>query len=215
MPVYLKLTEESTGFMTLYRKAAAMGIRPLTGLAGLLLGIVLALPASADENPDFLIKEAGFTLDESMLMLRSKIEINLPDYIKEAINQGFAVPLMFEVQILVYKKYWLDPKIIGLKQQYQLNYLPMLNSYVVVDLNTGQRNYYDELSDAVQNLELVYNYPMLDINNLEYDRNFYARMRFGIDSVQLPLPLKSSSLWDNKWNLQSEWYEWNIERPAS
>ena len=199
----------------MYRNTATMDFIPLTGLAGLLLGIVLALPAYADEEPAFLIQEAGFTLDESLLMLGSKIDINLPDYIKEAINQGFAVPLMFEVQILVYKKYWLDQKIIGLKQQYQLNYLPMLNSYVVVDLNTGQRHYYDELSNAVQNLELVYNYPMLDINNLVYDRDYYARMRFGIDSVQLPLPLKSSSLWDNKWNLQSEWYEWSIERPAS
>ena len=35
----------------------------------------------------------------------------------------------------------------------------------------------------------------------------------GIDSDELPLPLKSSSLWDNDWDLKSDWYEWEVIRP--
>lgn len=176
---------------------------------------MFTLSANAAEHSEFSVQEAGFTLNKTMLTLASEVEINLPDYINIAINQGFAVPLMFEVQILAYRKYWLDQKIVSLKQQYKLYYLPMLGSYVVFDLNTGQRRYYDSLPEAVQYLEVVYNYPMLDVNNLDYNRSFYARMRFGIDFDELPLPLKSSSLWDNDWDLQSDWYKWDINRPES
>lgn len=199
--------------MTLHRVAFAIDIRPLMRIASLLLGLMITLPISAEERPEFSVQQAGFTLDDTMLMLASKVEIELPDYISMAINQGFAVPMMFEVQILALRNYWFDQKVVSLKQQYQLHYLPMLRSYVVFDLNTGQRRYYDSLPEAVRDLEVVYNYPMLDINNLEYDRIFYARMRFGIDIDELPLPLKSSSLWANDWDLQSDWYEWDIERP--
>lgn len=201
--------------MTLHRVAFAIDFKPLMRIASLLLGLMITLPISAEEQPEFSVQQAGFTLDDTMLMLASKVEIELPDYISIAINQGFAVPMMFEVQILALRNYWFDQKIVTLKQQYQLHYLPMLRSYVVFDLNKGQRRYYDSLPEAVRELEVVYNYPMLDINNLEYDRIFYARMRFGIDIDELPLPLKSSSLWANDWDLQSDWYEWDIERPVS
>lgn len=201
--------------MTLYRVAVAINSRSLILIASLLLASMMTLSVSAGEHPEFIVEEAGFTFDDTMLILASEVKIELPGYIKIAINQGFAVPLMFEVQILAFRKYWLDQKIVTLKQQYQLHYLPMLSSYAIFDLNTGQRRYYDSLAQAVQNLEVVYNYPMLDINNLDYNRTFYARMRFGIDIDELPLPLKSSSLWDNDWGLQSDWYEWDIERPDS
>lgn len=91
----------------------------------------------------------------------------------------------------------------------------MIRSYAVFDRNTGQRRYYDVLYEAVQRLKVVYNYPMLDIDSLDYNRDYYARIRFGIDSDELPLPLKSSSPWENNWNLQSDWYEWDIGEPES
>ncbi|MFV2031991.1 MAG: DUF4390 domain-containing protein [Gammaproteobacteria bacterium] len=195
--------------------AVRAGFQAAIRIAVLLLGLMITLPLAAEEQTEFSVLEAGFSLEDTMLTLASEVDINLPDYIKIAINQGFAVPLMFEVEILALRKYWFDLKIVRLKQQYQLHYLPMLGSYVVFDLNTGVRRYYDSLPEAVQNLEVVYNYPMLDVNNLDYNRDFYARMRFGVDIDALPLPLKSSSLWENDWNLQSDWYEWDIERPDS
>ena len=41
------------------------------------------------------------------------------------------------------------------------------------------------------------------------------RIRFGIDTDELPQPLKASALWDNDWDLQSDWYEWEVVRPKS
>ncbi len=175
--------------------------------------LLLMMPlVVAEDGVAFRVQNASFSLDETLLELNSEIEIELPAYISIAIEQGFAVPLMFEVEILSPIKYWPDRKIVSLKQQYQLHFLPMLGSYVIIDLNAGQRYYFDSLNEAVEYLHEVNNYPMLDVNNISDERSYYARLRFGIDSDELPLPLKSSSLWDNDWNLKSDWYAWDIEK---
>lgn len=175
--------------------------------------LLLMMPlVVAEDGVAFRVQNASFSLDETLLELNCEIEIELPAYISIAIEQGFAVPLMFEVEILSPIKYWPDRKIVSLKQQYQLHFLPMLGSYVIFDLNAGQRYYFDSLNEAVEYLHEVNNYPMLDVNNISDERSYYARLRFGIDSDELPLPLKSSSLWDNDWNLKSDWYAWDIEK---
>lgn len=169
----------------------------------------------ADDAEPFVVRSADFNLDQSLLLLDLAVDSEIPDYISIAIDQGFSVPIMFEVEILASKRYWFDDRIVSLKQQYLLHYQPMLDSYVVFDVNSSERRYFDNRRSAVRFIEVVYNYPMLNIRNLAPDRKYYARVRFGIDSDELPLPLKSSSLWDNDWDLKSDWYEWDLQSPDS
>ena len=183
-------------------------------LAALLL--LFAMSASrADDGDPFVVRSAEFTLDQSLMLLDLAIDSNIPDYISIAIEQGFSVPIMFEVEIRGHKRYWFDDRVVSLKQQYLLHHQPMLDSYVVFDVNNSERRYFDDRHEALRFIEVVYSYPLLNINNLAHDRDFYARVRFGIDTDELPLPLKSSSLWDNDWDLKSDWYEWEVERPES
>ncbi len=175
----------------------------------------LATPVQADEGDPFQVARADFTLDEDLLLLDLEVDSELPEYITIAIDQGFAVPFMFEVEIRAERKYWLDDRIVSLKQQYLLYHQPMLDAFVVQNVNSGERNYFADRKAAVHFVEVVYNYPMLDIGNLAADQAYYARARFGIDTDELPLPLKSSSLWDNDWDLQSDWFEWKVVRPTS
>lgn len=185
-----------------------------TGLLLLLLSIC-SDPLLAGDGDAFVIKRAEFNLDKSLMVLNLVVDSEIPDYIAIAIEKGFSVPIMFEVEIRVHRRYWLDDRVVSLKQQYLLQYQPMLDSYVVFDVNSSERRYFDDRQMAVQFIEVVYNYPMLDINNLAPGRDYYARVRYGIDTDELPLPLKSSLLWDNDWDLQSDWYEWEVQGPKS
>ncbi len=189
--------------------------RCLSALAALILVLLPGAPATAQASDPFVIERAEFTIDENLLRLDLVVESELPGYITIAIDQGFAVPMMFEVEIRAVKHYWFDDKVVSLKQQYLLHHQPMLDSFVVFDINSSERHYFDSRKAAVHFAEVVYNYPMLDFDNLTPDRNYYARVRFGIDTDELPLPLKSSSLWDNDWDLTSDWYEWEVTRPGS
>ena len=181
----------------------------------LVLILLLPLSAKSQDNDPFVIERAEFKVKDSLLLLDLIVNSELPDYISIAVDQGFAVPIMFEIEIRSPKSYWFDSKIVSLKQKYLLHYQPMLESFVVLDINNSERHYFVDRKAAVHFLEVVYNYPLLDIDNLAADKTYYARARFGIDTEELPLPLKSSSLWDNDWDLQSDWIEWGIERPES
>ena len=147
------------------------------------------------------------------MLLDLVVQSELPEYISIAVDQGFAVPIMFEIEIRIPKAYWFDIKVVSLKQKYLLHYQPLLESFVVVDVNRSERHYFADRKAAVRFIEVVYNYPLLDIDNLAPDKTYFARARFGIDTDELPLPLKSSSWWDKDWDLQSDWHEWRIERP--
>jgi hypothetical protein len=182
-------------------------------LFGLVLStMALAAPARADDA--FVIDRAHLSYDDNLLQLDLVVDVELPDYIAIALEQGFAVPLMFEFQIRAHRAYWFDDKVVSLKQRYLLNYQPILDSYVVYDVNAAVRHYFGERKAAVHFVEVVYNYPLLDIDNLTPDREYYARIRFGVDTDELPQPLKSSALWDNDWDLQSDWHEWEVIRPG-
>ena len=79
---------------------------------------------------------AEFSLDNSLLLLDLVVDSDIPEYISIALERGFAVPIMFEVEIRAIKRYWFDPRVVSLKQQYLLHYQPMLDSYVVLDINS-------------------------------------------------------------------------------
>jgi hypothetical protein len=193
--------------------AARPGRRFSIQLALLLLVLASGTSPAQDAEP-FVVKRAEFNLDQSMLLLNLVVDSEIPDYISIALDQGFSVPIMFEVEILANKNYWFDDPVVSLKQQYRLHHQPMLDSYVVFDVNNSERRYFDNRKAAVRFIEVVYNYPMLNIKNLAPGREYYARVRFGIDSDELPLPLKSSSLWDNDWDLTSDWYAWDVQAPV-
>jgi hypothetical protein len=179
-----------------------------------MLSIYCGLSQAQDVEP-FVVKRAEFNLDKSLLLLNLVVESHIPEYIAVAIERGFSVPIMFEVEIRARNSYWFDDRVVSLKQQYLLHYQPMLDSYVVNDVNSSERRYFDNQQAAVRFIEVVYNYPMLDIKNLAPDQEYYARVRYGIDADELPLPLQSSWPWDDDWDLKSAWYEWPVQSPGS
>lgn len=186
---------------------------PQRGALVLLLLFTLALPALVRADDAFFIDRASLSYDGTLLQLDLVVDVELPDYMAIALEQGFALPLRFEFEIRAQRAYWFDDKAVSLQQRYLLNYQPILDSYVVFDVNASKRHYFGDRKAAVHFVEVVYNYPLLDIGNLTLDRDYYARIRFGIDTDELPQPLKASALWDNDWNLQSDWYDWEVVRP--
>ena len=173
---------------------------------------LLVLPSTivAAEGEPFEVQTARFSLEDSLLKLDLEVDIDLPEFIGITVNQGLAVPFMFEVEIFTSRNNWFDKKIVTVKQAYLLHFLPMLSSYVVNDINSGKRHYFDSLDEAVEHMEAVFNYPMLDIGNFDFNREFYARARFRIDHEALPLPLKPSFFWPSDWDERSKWFSFEM-----
>lgn len=192
--------------------------RPLTVCATLLarsglcvlLALALWLPASASNRTVFEVKSAQTQLIDSVYFLNADFEINLPPHIIGAFEQGFDLPLAMEVEVFQHNKYWLDKEIVMIKQNYQIQYHTLLDTVSVLNLNAGSRHYYSNLKEALAALSVLVGFPMLDKHSLTAGKNYSARVRIGIDEAELPVPLKTSGLWDDRWNLVSDWMEWRL-----
>lgn len=176
----------------------------------LMLMVITLCPSYADDEPAFVITSVNSRLNESVYFLNAVIEIKLPYYIKSAVDQGFDLPLVMEIEGFRKRNLWFDEKVVYIRQQYLLRYHTLLDSVSILDINAGNRLYYASLEEAIARLSVLINYPALDNNSLQEGKFYNARIRFGIDSGELPLPLKSSSLWKNDWDLKSDWVEWEL-----
>ena len=93
--------------------AARHFTRPANPALLLLLMLMLVCAVSAAKEPEpFEVVRAEFNLDDSLLLLDLVVKSEIPDYISIALDQGFSVPMMFEVEILATKRYWFDEPIV-------------------------------------------------------------------------------------------------------
>lgn len=178
----------------------------------LLLVLMLSHPVSAADNDDFVIKTVTTQLNDTVYFLNVVYEINLPDYIIRAFEQGFDLPLYMELEVLEQRRFWFDKEVVYIKQQFRLQYHPLLDSVSVLNVNSGSHQYYSALDEALSQLSVLLSYPYLDKNSLQKNKKYQARLRFGIDKAELPIPLKSTSLWQNNWGLVSDWHEWDVRQ---
>lgn len=172
--------------------------------------LLLLLPSQALAQQEIAVNSASTRLDGNVYFLSAVFDINLPYHITAAFEQGFELPLVMEVEVFKHRTFWLDDDVVTIRQQYQLQHHAMLDSVSVLNVNAGSRLYYSTLKQALSRLTFVLDYPLLDNNALKPAESYNARIHFGIDMAELPVPLKSSSFWKNNWNIMSDWYEWNI-----
>jgi hypothetical protein len=175
-----------------------------------LMLLVQPCSVAAQAGDSFIVKSANMHLKGDVFFLNAVFDIHLPPYITTAIDQGFNLPLVIEIEFYRYESLWFNEQVTYIKQQYQLNYHPLLDAVSVFDVNSGRRQYFSSIDEAVEQLSVILDFPVLDKNNLKEQESYVARLRIGVDQSELPVPLKSSSLWKNNWALTSEWYEWEI-----
>ena len=158
-----------------------------------MLSLLMFRPNGVFAADEFEVKSVSTQLNDTVFFLNAVYEIKLPDYIRSAFDQGFEIPLAVDLEVFADRMLWLDKRVV-----------------YVLDVNAGNRQYFTSLNQALSHLSVMLNYPMLDLNTLDKSQNYWARLRFGIDTDALPIPLKSSSLWQNDWELVSDWYEWEV-----
>ena len=178
----------------------------------LFLVLLLMRPSYALAEKEFVIKSASTQLNESVHFLNAVFEINLPEYISLAFDQGFDLPIALQIEVFRQRSFWLDEEVVTIKQKYRLQYHSMLDSISLLNVNAGSQLHFSSLEEALMHLTVLLNFPLLDNNALKDNEYYNARMNIGIDNAELPIPLKSSSLWKNDWSIVSEWYEWEIAR---
>jgi len=178
----------------------------------LLLLMLLVRPTYVLAENEFVVSSATTRLNGNVYFLDARFEINLPGYIASAFEKGFDLPISMQVDVIRYRDYWFNEALVTIRQQYLLQYHAILDSVTLMNVNAGSRQHFSSLKDALSFLTVLDNYPLLDNHALNKEEKYNAILQFGIDIAELPIPLKSSSWWENDWDLVSEPWEWSISQ---
>ncbi len=183
--------------------------------SGLMISVLLT-PAEAQDRPDragyFEVRSASTALVEGVHELESRLQLVLSADALNALNSGVALRIELNLEVNRVRRFWPDPTDAELVVSYELEYRPLSQRYIVRNLNSGDQDSFATLYSALNNLGRIQGLPVVDDSILEPGKTYRIRLRARLSTEQYPAPLRILFFWRDEWQLESEWFEWILER---
>lgn len=178
--------------------------------------LLFLVPAAAQERPDragyFEVRSASTALVEGVHELESRLQLVLSEDALHALNSGVAVQIELNLEVNRIRRFWTDPTDAALVISYELEYRPLSQRYIVRNVNSGDQDSFATLYSALNNLGRIQGLPVVDDSVLEPDKKYRIRLRARLSTEQYPAPLRILFFWRDEWQLESDWFEWLLER---
>ena len=184
-------------------------------LAAMASAAMLA-PARAQIEPPregfFDVRSAATTMVTGVYELEARLQLILSAEALDALNSGVPLTIELNLEVIRVRGLWLDDVEAELTVTYELEYRPLSQRYIVRNLNSGDQNSFATLYSALNNLGRIQGLPVIDDALLEPGSVYRMRLRAFLSTRQYPGPLRFLFFWRSQWQLQSDWYEWTLER---
>ncbi len=181
-----------------------------------LLILLFLLPAVAQDRPDragyFEVRSATTTVVDGVHELESRLQLVLSDEALNALNSGVALRIELNLEVNRIRRFWTDPTEAELVISYELEYRPLSQRYIVRSLNSGDQDSFATLYSALNNLGRIQGLPVVDDSILDSGKPYRIRLRARLSTEQYPAPLRILFFWRDDWQLESEWFEWLLDR---
>ena len=179
--------------------------------AVLVLGNGLAQD-SVDREGYFEVRSATTQQAEGVHTLDARLQLVLSSEALAALESGVTLTIEMQMQVIRVKRFLVDSVEAELAIRYELEFRPLSQRYIVKNLNSGDQDSFATLYSALNSLGRVQGLPVIDDALLLPDRSYRLRLRAMLNTQQYPAPLRLLFFWRGQWQLQSEWYEWLLER---
>ena len=188
-------------------------------LPGVVLG-VLALSAVgtgvAQERVEregyFEVRSASTRIVDGVHTLDARLQLVLSSEALDALTSGVPLTIELQMELIRVRRFVWDDAAAQLAVRFQLEYRPLSQRYIVRNLNSGDQDSFATLYSALNNLGRVQELPVIDDALLERNENYRIRVRAMLQTQQYPAPLRLLFFWRSEWQLQSEWFEWLLDR---
>lgn len=181
-----------------------------------LLGIVAFSPLLAQDVPDregyFDIRSASTSLVDGVHQLEARLQLVLSNEALDALNSGVPLRIELMLDVIRVRRFIPDAVEAELVWQYELEYRPLSQRYIVRNVNSGILDSYATLYSALNNLGRIQGLPVIDDSVLSSDSRYRVRLRSALSTQQYPAALRIIFFWRDEWQLKSEWYEWYLDR---
>jgi Domain of unknown function (DUF4390) len=186
--------------------------------AALLLAMILGMATTtlAQEKVEregyFEVRSASTRVVNGVHTLDARLQLVLSSEALRALSSGVALTIELQIELIRERHFWFDATAAQLAVRYELEYRPLSQRYIVRNLNSGDQDSFATLYSALNNLGRIENLPVIDDALLEPDRTYRIRLRAMLNTQQYPAPLRLLFFWRDEWQLQSDWFEWVLQR---
>lgn len=181
-------------------------IKPLSLLAALAL-----LPCGTAAAEGFTIRSVETTLADKVYLLNAQIDYRLTPKVIEALQNG--VPIVITLDIKVeQERWWWNKSVAELKQGFMLLYHALSEKYIVNNLNSGVQQDFSHLEDALAELSHIEQLPIIDAKLVNSKSRYVVELRTYLDLESLPAPVRPLAYLSPHWRLESDWYQWPLQR---
>ncbi len=186
--------------------------RPLLALLAVLaLGSGLA-QEDVEREGYFEVRSASTRPIDGVHTLDARLQLVLSSEALAALESGVTLTIEMQMQVIRVKRYLVDSVEAELATRYELEFRPLSQRYIVKNLNSGDQDSFATLYSALNSLGRIQGLPVIDDALLLADKTYRLRLRAMLNTQQYPAPLRLLFFWRGQWQLQSEWFEWSLER---
>jgi hypothetical protein len=180
-------------------------------LAVLAIGTGLAQD-NIEREGYFEVRSATTEVYGGVQTLDARLQLVLSSEALAALESGVTLTIELQVQVIRERRWLVDDVEAELAVRYELEYRPLSERYNVKNLNSGEQDSFATLYSALNSLGRVQGLPVIDDALLKPDRDYRLRLRAMLNTQQYPATLRLLFFWRGQWQLQSEWFEWSLER---
>jgi hypothetical protein len=183
----------------------------LAFLAVFILGTGLA-QEDIDREGYFEVRSASTQFVGGVHRLDARLQLVLSSEALAALESGVTLTIELQMQVIRTRRLMIDSVDAELAIRYELEYRPLSQRYILKNLNSGDQDTFATLYSTLNSLGRVQGLPVIDDELLMPDRTYRLRLRAMLNTQQYPAPLRLIFFWRGQWQLQSEWFEWLLER---
>ena len=190
-------------------------ITKITKLA-IILGIFSSFDLLAQMRPNhegyFDVRSAKSVLINKTHVLDARLQLFLSDEALNALNSGVPLTIELNIEFIRVRRFMPDDKEIELSFQFELEYKPLSQRYIVRDTVNDTQDSYATLFSALNRLGRIQNLFLVNDNELSNDSNYRMKLQALLSTKQYSAPLRMLFFWRSQWDIKSEWYEWQLQK---
>jgi len=183
----------------------------LVVVAALVVGTGLAQD-NIEREGYFEVRSATTEVLSGVHTLDARLQLVLSTEALAALESGVTLTIELQMQVIRTRRWMVDDAEAELAVRYELEYRPVSQRYITKNLNSGEQDSFATLYSALNSLGRVQGLPVIDDALLLPNKKYRVRLRAMLNTQQYPATLRLLFFWRGQWQLQSEWFEWSLER---
>ena len=195
----------------LYSRRMSAILIAVACLAVLVVGTGVAQD-SVEREGYFEVRSATTEISNGVHTLDARLQLVLSSEALAALESGVTLTIELQMEVIRERRWLPDASEAELAIRYELEFRPLSQRYNVRNLNSGELDSFATLYSALNSLGRLQGLPVIDDALLEPDKNYRFRLRAMLNTQQYPATLRLLFFWRGQWQLQSEWFEWSLER---